>query len=131
METHTTRRRARWNFLPFPGILAIAALLVGLAPTGAAAQTSERCFTETGSCISGRIREFWEQNGGLPVFGLPLAPQQEQARAAPEKPGDRGVAHVQPPGIGAEGGQHQPPSHAHLSLRGPDYPAVGPLNLSS
>jgi Cu-Zn family superoxide dismutase len=73
----TTRRRARWNFLPFPGILAVAALLVGLAPTGAAAQTSERCFTETGSCISGRIREFWEQNGGLSVFGLPLGAQHD------------------------------------------------------
>lgn len=35
-----------------------------------------RCFPETGYCIDGRIREFWEQNGGLPVFGLPIGPQQ-------------------------------------------------------
>jgi hypothetical protein len=41
------------------------------------AQTSERCFPETGFCIVGRIREFWEQNGGLPVFGYPKGPQQE------------------------------------------------------
>ncbi|NJN66058.1 MAG: hypothetical protein HC884_04745 [Chloroflexaceae bacterium] len=43
-----------------------------------AAPTEERCFEETGHCISGRIREFWEQNGGLLVFGLPIGPQQEE-----------------------------------------------------
>jgi hypothetical protein len=37
-----------------------------------------RCFSETGYCISGRIREFWEQNGGLPVFGYPTSPQQPE-----------------------------------------------------
>ena len=36
------------------------------------AQQSERCFPETGYCISGRIRTFWERNGGLPAFGFPL-----------------------------------------------------------
>jgi Cu-Zn family superoxide dismutase len=46
--------------------------------SGTQAQQAERCFTETNFCISGRIREFWEQNGGLAVFGLPLAPQQEE-----------------------------------------------------
>ncbi len=35
-----------------------------------------RCFEETGYCIDGRIGEYWEQNGGLPVFGLPITPQQ-------------------------------------------------------
>jgi uncharacterized lipoprotein YbaY len=46
------------------------------APPALAAQERERCFAETGYCISGRIREYWEQNGGLAVFGLPLGPQQ-------------------------------------------------------
>jgi hypothetical protein len=37
-----------------------------------------RCFTETGQCISGRIRAFWDQNGGLPVFGFPTTDQHEE-----------------------------------------------------
>ncbi len=39
-------------------------------------KTGERCFPETGYCISGRIREYWEQTGGLPVFGFPIGEQQ-------------------------------------------------------
>jgi hypothetical protein len=37
------------------------------------AQTTERCFPETGYCISGAIRQYWEQNGGLAVFGYPTS----------------------------------------------------------
>jgi hypothetical protein len=44
----------------------------------AAAQGDQRCFPETNQCISGRIREFWEQNGGLPVFGFPITDQHEE-----------------------------------------------------
>jgi hypothetical protein len=50
-------------------------LLLGLPAAPTAAQTSERCFTETGYCIDGPIRASWEQNGGLPVFGFPITPQ--------------------------------------------------------
>lgn len=53
---------------------ALAGLLLG-GTGGVAAQTERRCFAETGHCIEGRIREFWERNGGLPVFGLPIGPQ--------------------------------------------------------
>lgn len=65
------------------GLAGCLALLVGavalVAPIpGAQAQTEERCFAETGYCMQGRIREFWERNGGLPVFGLPISPQQEE-----------------------------------------------------
>ncbi len=57
--------------------------LITLLPTMtgrsiARAQTDERCFAETGSCISGRIREFWQQHGGQDIFGLPITPLQEQ-----------------------------------------------------
>jgi hypothetical protein len=37
------------------------------------AQQDQRCFPETGQCISGRFREYWEQNGGLAVFGFPIS----------------------------------------------------------
>jgi hypothetical protein len=50
-----------------------------LAPSpNVAAQTAQRCFPETGFCIAGRIREFWEQNGGLQVFGFPITDQHEE-----------------------------------------------------
>ena len=40
-------------------------------------QAAERCFVETGFCISGRIQEYWDQNGGLPVFGLPIGAEEQ------------------------------------------------------
>ena len=70
-----TKHRGFSRYVPMA--IAIIAMLVALAPQSAGAQTAQRCFTETNFCISGRIREFWEQNGGLPIFGLPLGPQQE------------------------------------------------------
>jgi hypothetical protein len=38
---------------------------------------AQRCFDETGFCIDGRIREYWEQNGGLVVFGYPIGPEEQ------------------------------------------------------
>lgn len=40
--------------------------------TATSAQNDERCFPETGYCISGSIRSYWENNGGLTVFGYPI-----------------------------------------------------------
>ena len=36
-----------------------------------------RLFPETGWRVRGRLLSFWEQSGGLPVFGLPLGPERE------------------------------------------------------
>ncbi len=59
--------------------LALSAFgLLMFAGTPLRAQTGERCFAETGFCIAGRIREVWEQNGGLAAFGYPIGPQQEE-----------------------------------------------------
>jgi hypothetical protein len=51
-------------------LLAIC-LLVAAVPL-ARAQSDQRCFAETQQCIGGRFRQYWEQNGGLPVFGLAI-----------------------------------------------------------
>lgn len=66
-------------------LVLVSVLLMSISTLGmsgqdraAQAQSEERCFAETGFCIAGRIRAFWEQNGGLPVFGYPITPQQEE-----------------------------------------------------
>ena len=59
-------------------LLALALLAAALPEARAWAQAGQRCFPETGQCIAGRIREFWEQNGGLPVFGLPVTAQRPE-----------------------------------------------------
>lgn len=64
---------------PVPLLLGMLVLLTSLLPQHTGAQADQRCFPETGFCIAGRIRAFWEQNGGLPVFGYPITPQQEEA----------------------------------------------------
>jgi glucose/arabinose dehydrogenase len=66
-----------YRIASFAAALVVALALVP-APTAALAQTGERCFPETGFCISGAIRQFWERNGGLPVFGFPIGPQGEE-----------------------------------------------------
>jgi hypothetical protein len=66
----------RWNSL----ILALSLLLLGgiLPAAPAAAQNDQRCFAETNLCISGPIRRYWEQNGGLAVFGYPITTQRRE-----------------------------------------------------
>jgi hypothetical protein len=56
------------------GLLAtlLTLMLAIIGPTAAQAQAGERCFPETGYCIGGAIRAYWEGNGGLPVFGYPI-----------------------------------------------------------
>ena len=56
-------------------LVVFAALLaVGLFTPRASYAQSERCFSETGFCVGGRFLQYWEQNGGLPVFGFPTGP---------------------------------------------------------
>ncbi|NTU78313.1 MAG: hypothetical protein HGA45_02735 [Chloroflexales bacterium] len=57
---------------------ALAALVLLLATVGittVSAQSGQRCFPETGACIEGPIRDYWERSGGLPVFGYPISPR--------------------------------------------------------
>lgn len=57
-------------------VLGIVWSVAGHQPV--AAQSDAACFAETGLCIDGPIRTFWEQHGGLPVFGYPITPQREE-----------------------------------------------------
>ncbi|NJP06740.1 MAG: hypothetical protein HC837_14535 [Chloroflexaceae bacterium] len=59
-------------------LMSMFTVALGASGQIAQAQSGDRCFNETPYCISGRMSEFWEQNGGLPVFGLPIGPQQEE-----------------------------------------------------
>jgi hypothetical protein len=53
-------------------ILVLLTVIAALPAAPAAAQSDRRCFPETGFCISGAIRAYWERNGGLPIFGYPI-----------------------------------------------------------
>jgi YVTN family beta-propeller protein len=75
---HSNVHHRSMTLWPVAALLTLLAVLALGAPRGATAQSEQRCFQETGFCIGGRIRGFWEQNGGLPVFGLSIAPQQEE-----------------------------------------------------
>src|SRR5688572_24509402 len=56
-------------------LLVVAVLLAAglFSPAATFAQDELTCFSETGFCISGRFRQYWLQNGGLPVFGFPIS----------------------------------------------------------
>jgi len=61
------------------GTVLLALVAFGLMPAGAAhAQGGQRCFPETGQCIAGPIRAYWERNGGLPIFGFPITGQRQE-----------------------------------------------------
>jgi hypothetical protein len=64
----------------------LLALLLGIFPGATPAAAAPHCFPEAGpsitSCVDGRLREFWERQGGLPVFGYPLAAAFEQQTEA-------------------------------------------------
>ncbi len=67
----------------FLALLAIVALTPLGISTPASAQ-GPRCFNETPYCIQpGPILDYWERNGGLAVFGLPIGDLQTETLPAP------------------------------------------------
>ena len=48
-------------------------MLFGLFSSPPTSQAAARCFAETGQCIDGQIRIFWEGQGGISIFGFPIA----------------------------------------------------------
>jgi biotin carboxyl carrier protein len=59
--------RLRGTVLLLLMVMLIVAPSIHAAPDG-------RLFPETGWRVAGRLLSFWESNGGLPVFGVPLGP---------------------------------------------------------
>ena len=51
----------------------VIAIAKGQAPAQPAAQTDTRFFPETRHYLSHGFLRFWEENGGLAIFGLPLS----------------------------------------------------------
>lgn len=51
----------------------------GAAVQPPAAEQQPVTFPETGQILQGRFLQFWQSNGGLPVFGYPLTPQNDGA----------------------------------------------------
>lgn len=47
-------------------------------PAQPAKATPALCFTQTGHCIDNTFASFWQKNGGLAVFGYPIAPASTQ-----------------------------------------------------
>jgi Tol biopolymer transport system component len=68
--------------------LLVATILATFGVVPLRAQGDQQCFAETGFCIGGRIRAYWQQNGGLPVFGYPLS------AARPEPNRDTGATYL-------------------------------------
>ncbi len=70
----------RWQqFLAVLAMIAFA-LSVIVVPQVARAQQGELCFDQPGvsACVAPQFRSFWQQNGGLAVFGYPLQPAAEE-----------------------------------------------------
>ncbi len=47
-------------------------------PAPPAPQVPSRVFPETGQTVSGRLLDYWDRNGALPVFGFPLNAEGER-----------------------------------------------------
>lgn len=60
------------------GLLALVMAGGGLYAARVSAQGQQQCFPETGKCVGGRFLQYWQQNGGLAVFGYPLTNEQQE-----------------------------------------------------
>ncbi len=59
--------------------LLVLATLVGAGIGGVQpARAAERSFPETNQTVGGRMLDFWNVNGGLAVFGLPISDQRSE-----------------------------------------------------
>ncbi len=54
---------------------AVLLIVLLVSPRPAPAVETARTFPETGYTVQGRFLAYWEQNGGLPIFGYPVSPE--------------------------------------------------------
>jgi hypothetical protein len=59
-------------------IVALAMLTMALGWAPAAQAATQICFNEVPDCIEGRFAEYWQQQGGLAIFGFPLGPAHQE-----------------------------------------------------
>ncbi|HEX5691411.1 MAG TPA: hypothetical protein VFX76_15460, partial [Roseiflexaceae bacterium] len=64
----------------FTLLIGLLLLLLGAMPAHAAPPNApaDICFQQVPDCISGRFAQYWTDNGGLAVFGLPLSAAAKQ-----------------------------------------------------
>ena len=63
----------------FTGLILLGIVLASAPLTAERiAAAGERCFAETGKCVSGPFLQYWEANGGLAQQGLPLTDEFEE-----------------------------------------------------
>lgn len=62
-------------------VIGMMVALCAMSVQDVSAQTDRRCFNETGKCISGAVRQYWERNGGLAVFGFPITDEATETNA--------------------------------------------------
>lgn len=58
--------------------IVVVVMILSMLPMRSVQAQNRICFTEVPDCIEGRFAEYWQQHGGLPVFGFPITPVFEQ-----------------------------------------------------
>lgn len=69
-------------------LVGVGMLLLAFGPALTAQAATTRCFGETGQCLGAPFGDFWQNNGGLPVFGFPIT------ALAPETAADTGQTYA-------------------------------------
>ncbi|NJK78453.1 MAG: lamin tail domain-containing protein [Chloroflexaceae bacterium] len=61
-----------------PVLITCLMLTLFAMPTPPTRAQEPTCFAETGYCVSGPVLAYWQQNGGLPIFGYPITEQRTE-----------------------------------------------------
>ena len=86
------------------------------AVTSFTSTTNKIYFPQTGHTLSGTFLRYWQQNGGLPVFGYPLTEQFTEKSPTDGKPYT--VQYFERNRFELHPEKHQPPNNVQLGLLG-------------